>query len=132
MASTTSQIKKNTSLREILKGSKTLIADPKVLFRQSLKNFLFVRFPVVDIKEASDGKDDLGNIEIFHPSLVFPKIHLPASSGFNLVSRIKARYPAIMIAVLTSYNIQEYRVAAIESGFEHMIPKDDWTGEDIL
>lgn len=39
-----------------------------------------------------------------------------------------------MILPLTIYNIQEYQEqeAAEELGVEHMIPKDDWTGEDII
>jgi two-component system response regulator YesN len=73
----------------------------------------------------------LGNIETFHPNLIFLEIHLPADNGLDLARRIKARYPAIMIVVLT-YNIQEYQEAAEELGVEHIIPKDVWTGEDII
>ena len=111
---------------------KILIVDPNISFRQSLKNILIARFPFVDIKEASDGDEGLGNLETFHPDLIFLEIHLPADNGLDLARRIKSRYPAIMIVVLTSYNIPEYQEAAKELGIEHMIPKDDWTGEDII
>ncbi len=111
---------------------KILIVDPNVPFRQSLRNILIARFPFVDIKEASDGNEGLGNIETFQPNLIFLEIQLPAGNGLDLARRIKAGYPNIMIVVLTSYNIQEYQEAVEELGVEHMIPKDDWTGEDII
>jgi CheY-like chemotaxis protein len=111
---------------------KILIVDANVPFRQSLKNILIARFPIVDIKEDSDGNEGLENIETFQPNLIFLEIHLPTDSGLDLARRIKTGYPNIMIAVLTSYNILGYQEAAKELGVEHMIPKDDWTGEDII
>ena len=90
------------------------------------------RLPFVDIKEVSDGDEGLGNSETFQPNLTFLENHLPADNRLDPARRIKSRYPAIMIAVLTIYNIQKYQKAAKELGVEHMIPKDDWTGGDKI
>ena len=40
--------------------------------------------------------------------------------------------PEIVIVILTSYNLPEYKKAAEESGIEHFVPKDDWTGKDMV
>ncbi len=109
-----------------------LIVDPNDPFRRSLKKVLHNRFPLVDIKEAADGVEGLHKVEVFDPNLIFLEIHLPAESGLDLAGRIKADHPDIIIVILTSYDLPEYQTAAEQLGVEHMVPKDDWTGEDMI
>ena len=111
---------------------KILIVDPNDPFRQSLKKVLVSRFPLVDVQEAADGDEGLQLVEAFHPDLIFLEIHLPAETGLDLASRIKADHPDIIIVILTSYDLPEYKIAVEQSGIEHMVPKDDWTGEDMI
>ena len=111
---------------------KILIVDPNDPFRQSLKKVLVNRFPSVDIQEAADGNEGLQKVEDFHPHLIFLEIHLPAETGLELAGRIKANHPDIMIVILTSDDLPEYQTAAEQLGVEHMVPKDDWTGEDMI
>ncbi len=111
---------------------KILIVDPNDPFRQSLKKILVNRFPSVDIQEAADGNEGLQKVEDFHPHLIFLEIHLPAETGLDLAGRIKADHPDIIIVILTSYDLPEYKIAAKKMGVEHIFPKDDWTGEDMI
>jgi CheY-like chemotaxis protein len=111
---------------------KILLVDPNVPFRQSLKKVLVNRFPSVEIQEAADGNEGLQKVEAFHPSLIFVEIHLPTETGLDLAGRIKADHPDIIIVILTSYDLPEYQAAAEKMGVEHMVPKDDWTGEDMI
>ncbi|MBE9544720.1 MAG: response regulator transcription factor, partial [Proteobacteria bacterium] len=69
---------------------------------------------------------------VFDPNLIFLEIHLPAESGLDLAGRIKADHPDAIIVILTSYDLPEYKIAAENMGVEHMVPKDDWTGEDMI
>ena len=111
---------------------KILIVDPNDPFRQSLKKVLVNRFPFVDIQEASDGRQGLDMVQSFRPNLLFIDIHLPSESGLDLARQIKIDHPDIIIVILTSYDLPEYKAAAKESGVEHLVPKDDWTGEDMI
>ena len=111
---------------------KILIVDPNDPFRQSLKKVLVNRFPFVDIQEASDGRQGLDMVQSFRPNLLFIDIHLPSESGLDLARQIKIDHPDIIIVILTSYDLPEYKAAAKESGIEHLVPKDDWTGEDMI
>ena len=111
---------------------KILIVDPNDPFRRSLKKVLVKRFPFVDIQEASDGSQGLEMVQSFSPKLIFLEIHLPAESGLDLAREIKIDHPEIIIVILTSYDLPEYKAAAEESGIEHLVPKDDWTGEDMI
>ena len=111
---------------------KILIVDPNDPFRRSLKKVLVNRFPFVDIQEASDGRKGLAMVQGFDPNLLFIEIHLPSESGLDLARQIKIDHPDIIIVILTSYDLPEYHAAAVESGVEHLVPKDDWTGEDMI
>ena len=111
---------------------KILIIDPNEPFRRSLKKVLVNRFPSVEIRGASDGGAGLATMQGFHPNLIFLEIHLPSESGLELARRIQIDFPEIIIVLLTSYNLSEYKAAAQKSGFEHLVPKDDWTAEDMI
>ena len=111
---------------------KILIVDPNVPFRRSLRKVLVNRFPFVDIQEASDGKQGLEMVQGFGPNLIFLEIHLPSESGLDLARQVKKEHPDITIVMLTSYDIPEYQAAVEASGIEHLVPKDDWTGEDMM
>ncbi len=111
---------------------KILIVDPNDPFRQSLKKVLLNRFPFLEIQEASDGNEGMDKVVAFNPNLIFLEIHLPAESGVNLARRIKTDHPGIVIVILASYDLPEYQTAAAESGVEHLVPKDDWTGVDMI
>ena len=112
--------------------SKILIIDPNDPFRRSLKKVLVNRFPSVDVQEAADGDEGLETVETFQPDLIFLEIHLPTATGLDLASRIKSAHPDIIIVILTSYDLPEYKLAVEQLGVEHMVPKDDWTGEDMI
>jgi len=111
---------------------KILIVDPNDPFRRSLKKVLVSRFTFVDIQEASDGRQGLEMVQRFGPNLIFLEIHLPSESGLDLARQVKKDHPDIKIVMLTSYDIPEYQAAAEASGIEHLVPKDDWTGEDMI
>ena len=109
-----------------------LIIDPNIPFQQSLKKLLIKHFPGVDIKVAIDQKTALKKIETIEPQIILLEIHLPGRSGLELAGLIKSKHPEAIIALLTSYNLPEYQKAAKDSGIEHLIPKDEWTGDDII
>ena len=90
------------------------------------------RFPFIDIQEDSDGTEGMDKVNTYDPNLIFLEIHLPAQSGLDLARRIKSDHPEIIVVILTSYDFPEYQIAVQKSGIEHLVPKDDWTGEDMI
>ncbi len=109
-----------------------LIIDPNIPFRKSLSKIISDRFPHIEIHEASTADQGLIRLSTFTPTLVFIDIYLPDQNGLDLAKKIKTRYPEIIIAIFARYDSPEYQAAANDSGVTYLIPKDDWTGEDIL
>jgi len=109
-----------------------LIIDPNIPFRESLGKIINDRFPGIEIQESAAAEEGLRRLKTFAPQLIFIDIYLPDRNGLDLAKQIKAAYPEIIIAIFARYDSPEYQAAANDSGVEHLIPKDDWTGEDIL
>lgn len=106
-----------------------LIIDDNIPFRHSLRKTLEGRFPFVAIEEASRGREGLKKIDDCRPHLIFMDFHLPDITGLNLTRQIKTGYFNICIVVFTTYDLPEYRTAALESGADHFVAKDSWTGD---
>ena len=111
---------------------RVLIIDPNIPFRKSLSKIIHDRFPHIEIQEASSAEQGLIRLNTFTPMLIFIDIYLPDQNGLDLAKTIKATYPEIIIAIFAMYDSPEYQAAANDSGVAYLIPKDDWTGEDIL
>ena len=107
---------------------KILIVEDNLAFRQFFKENLRSRFPSVELFEAADGERILEIVEAESPNLIFMDIQLPGENGLGLTQKIKVRYPHIVIVVITTYDIPEYREAAFQNGADRFLPKDslDW------
>jgi DNA-binding NarL/FixJ family response regulator len=105
-----------------------LIIDDNIPFRRSLRQTLEGRFPFVVIEEASRGKEGLKKIDNCLPHLIFMDFHLPDITGLNLTRQIKTGYCNTCVVVFTTHDLPEYRTAALESGADHFVAKDSWTG----
>jgi hypothetical protein len=46
--------------------------------------------------------------------------------------RIKSDHPDIVIVIPTCHDSLAYQTAAEESGVEHLAPKDEWPGVDMI
>jgi two-component system, NarL family, response regulator DegU len=102
---------------------KTLIVEDSVAFRQMLKESLRSRFPTMEIEEEPDGRDLFTKIDSFHPRIVFMDIRLPRENGLELTKKIKENYPDIIVVILTSHDLPEYRQAARENMADYFVLK---------
>jgi CheY-like chemotaxis protein len=111
---------------------KTLIVEDNANFRKSLKAALDIEFPSMDIEEAADGTEALKKVNAFGPNLIFMDIKLPGINGLELTKIIKGDNGSIIIVILTSYDLPEYRAAAKEYGADHFIPKGSSSRKELL
>ncbi len=64
-----------------------LIVEDNAAFRRLLKQILSLRFPSMDIEEASNGSEALRKIGTINPDLVFMDIRLPGANGLDLTRK---------------------------------------------
>jgi len=107
-----------------MKKYRVLIVDDNRTFRQVLKESLQMSFPTVAIDEIADGDEVLRKVDAFLPDLILMDIKLPGVNGLELTKKIKATHPNITIFILTSYDMPEYREAALQYGADRFLAKN--------
>ena len=119
------------NLRNRVGGFKVLIVEDSTLFRQLLKETLHERFPSVQTREAVNGEEAFQEIETLLPDLIFMDIRLPGETGIELTKRVKARYPNIIVIILTGYDLPGYREFSCQYA-DNFFSKDPSTTENIF
>lgn len=108
-----------------------LLVEDNETFRESLKEALHFRFPSMEILEAGDGKEAIEKVTAFPPDMIFMDIKLPGENGLSLTRKIKAKFPQIVVFILTSYDLPEYREAAFQYSANYFFTKSSPTDEII-
>ena len=108
---------------------KTLIVEDNPTFRDILTEILHNLFPTMPVEKEPDGSRLFPKIDAFHPNIVFMDISLPGESGLELTKKIKTNYPDIIVVILTSYDLPEYREAATQSKADYFMAKDSRTND---
>ncbi len=111
---------------------KTMLVEDRTSFRQVVKNNLQDEFPSMDLIEAADGVEAFQKIDSHPPNLIFMDIRLPGENGLELTRKIKADYPDIIIIILTSHDLPEYREAATRCKANYFLSKGSITTDEIF
>ena len=111
---------------------RVLIVEDNTTFRQSLKELLLGEFPSIMVEEAEDGKEALRKVDAFRPDIIFVDIKLPGENGLKVTKRIKADDHRIIVIILTSYDLPEYRQAADQYGADYFFSKSSSSGKEIV
>jgi DNA-binding NarL/FixJ family response regulator len=102
---------------------KTMLVEDSTLFRQVVKGNLQDQFRSMEIIEAGNGAEAFQKIDSHPPNLIFMDITLPGENGLELTRRIKTYYPDIIVIILTSHDLPEYREAAIRYRANYFLSK---------
>ncbi|HYA94236.1 MAG TPA: response regulator [Thermodesulfobacteriota bacterium] len=108
---------------------KTMLVEDNLSFRELMKNNLQDQFPSMNIIEATDGIEAFQKMDAHPPNLIFMDIQLPGENGLELTRKIKADHPDIIIIIMTSHDLQEYREAATRNKADYFYPKGSKTSE---
>jgi DNA-binding NarL/FixJ family response regulator len=103
---------------------KALIIESNPSFRQTLEYIFHSRFRSVETRVAEDGKHAMKEIETLLPDLILVNIKLADENGIELTRRIKNRFPHVILILLGSHDLPEYRKAACVSGADYFIRKE--------
>lgn len=109
-----------------------LIVEDHQDFRESLKEVLGGRLPRAEVYEAKEGNEVLPMIEAHPPHLIFMDISIPGQNGLELTRQVKRDFPQIVVVILTSYDLPEYREAAYRYGANYFLAKGNANGQKLL
>ncbi len=109
-----------------------LLVEDDDIFRLTFRKILESRFPSLLLDEAVDGEEALVKINDRMPDFVFMDIKLPGENGLEITRRLKDLYPELVVIILTSHDLPEYRQAASDRGANHFLSKHTSTTQEIL
>ncbi len=110
---------------------RVLIVEDNRIFREAFKKRLDDHFPSIVVEEVADGDEALQKINTASPGLIFMDIRLPGVNGLHLTKEIKKNFPRIGIAILTDYDLPEYREAAKQFGADRFFVKSSFKWDEV-
>jgi two-component system response regulator YesN len=108
-----------------------LIVEDNRIFREAFKKRLDDHFPSMVVEEAANGEEALEKINRAFPHLIFMDIRLPRVNGLQLTQKMKKDFPGIRIAILTDYDLPEYRQAANQYGADRFFVKNAFNWDEV-
>ena len=103
---------------------KVLVVDDHALVRDALRGVLEELIEDADVVEASSGHQAMQEIEVSPDfGLVLLDLGLPDRDGFEVLTELRANYPAVPVVVLSARQDRESVARALELGATGFIPK---------
>ncbi len=110
---------------------RVLLVEDNRIYREAFKDNLHQHFPIMSVVEAQNADEALLQIRATPPDLIFMDIRLPGMNGLQLTQRIKKAFPKIPIAILTGYDLPEYRQAAVQYGADGFFVKESLKWDEV-
>ena len=111
---------------------RVLIVEDNHVYRREFKESLCRHFAFIAVEEATNAEEALQKINGNPPPLIFIDLRLPGMNGLQLTQKIKKERPDTRIAILTSYDLPEYRQAALGCGADHFFVKSSLQWDEIV
>jgi len=103
---------------------RVLIADDHLVVREGLRAILEAAPDLTLVGEAADGLEAVRLAGQLSPDVVLMDLRMPGVDGIEAIRQIKARYPAVEIVILTTYDDDEYIVRGLRAGARGYLLKD--------
>jgi two-component system nitrate/nitrite response regulator NarL len=107
-----------------------MIADDHKMIIDGLTSMLATEAGVKVTAEASSGRELLEKMQYSPVDIILMDINMPELDGIEATRKVKAKYPAVRILVISMYNNPEFIRSLLEAGASGYILKN--TGKDEL
>lgn len=101
-----------------------MIVDDQSIIREGLKTILATEPQFEVVGELESGELALEQVATLQPDIVLMDIHMPKMDGLVATRRLKERYPACEVLMLTSSEDQKYLRQALSAGASGYILKN--------
>ncbi|MPV87411.1 response regulator [Georgenia ruanii] len=93
-----------------------LLADDHDLLRQGLAAILGTDPDLEVVGECADGPSAVRRTRALEPDVVLMDIEMPGGNGLAATAQILAAQPAVRVMMLTTFDLDEYVLAALRAG----------------
>ncbi|WP_419817628.1 response regulator [Glaciibacter flavus] len=108
---------------------RVIVADDQPLIRSAIRIMIEAHDDLTLVAEASDGRELLAIADAHPADVVLMDIRMPNLDGIAATRQLLAAHAGVRVIVLTTYDIDEYVVAAIRAGASGFLLKDVSAGQ---
>jgi DNA-binding NarL/FixJ family response regulator len=103
---------------------RVLLVDDQALMRAGLRTLLELQPGIAVAGEARDGTEAQEKYEELLPDVVLMDVRMPAMDGVEATRRLRARWPAARVIILTTFDDDEYVFDGLRAGALGYLLKD--------
>jgi CheY-like chemotaxis protein len=102
---------------------KILIVDDNAGIRRMLRRTLADM--ASEIQECTDGHDALSSYQKYRPDVVLMDVRMTVMDGLTATRQIRSSYPTARIILVTDYDDDDLRAAALKAGACNYVLKEE-------
>lgn len=110
---------------------RVILADDHPLTREGLRSYLEHESDIQLVGEAADGIAAWDLIERELPDVALLDIRMPGEDGISLTRKVRERKLPVAVLMLTTYDAQQYVLAALRAGAKGYVLKTA-TPDDLI
>ncbi len=103
---------------------RVLIADDHEVVRDGVRLILETEADFWVVGEAADGAQAVHLTGSLQPQVVLMDLRMPGMDGLTAIDQIRARWPAVALVILTTYNEDELMMRGLRAGARGYLLKD--------
>lgn len=108
---------------------KIFLVEDHDIVRNGIKALLNSQEDVKIVGEASNGLEALKKLESIQPDVLLMDMNMPVMDGLDGTRKVKERFPAIKILVLSMHDHESYLIDMLDAGANGYILKNASTDE---
>ncbi|MGB3262179.1 response regulator [Paenisporosarcina sp.] len=110
---------------------KLLIVDDEPIERDGMQAILQKAYPMLEIKQAKNGKVAVNMVDEYKPDLILMDIMMPGMNGLEAVEQISSKHPNIKFVMVTAFDMFDYARQAIRLGVKDYLLKPSKASEIV-
>jgi NarL family two-component system response regulator YdfI len=103
---------------------RVLVVDDHLVVRERLRLLLETDAHMTLVGEAANGAAAVKQVDELQPDVVLMDLRMPGMDGIAAIQEIRARWPAVAVVILTTYNEDALMVAGLRAGARGYLLKD--------
>ena len=104
---------------------RVVIVDDHIFVRQGLERVLNATDEFFVCEEAGNAAEGLAAVQEMRPDAVIVDVGLPDIDGIELTRQLVAKYPGLVVLILSMHEEVEYAVRAMQAGARGYIMKNE-------
>jgi DNA-binding NarL/FixJ family response regulator len=103
---------------------RVLVVDDQSLVRESIASLLDIQPGIAVVGTAADGREAVERAVALAPDVVLMDVRMPELDGVAAVRVLRERAPGCRVVMLTTFDDEEYVLAALRAGATGYLLKD--------